>query len=432
MKVLIIDDEKVSRKVLLRQMEGIGDCTVVDDSEKGLKLVLKSLQEKQAYDLITMDVSMPKMDGPTLLKMIRKKEQSLKIEKTDWIKIIMVTSRMNISTIKKCIKLGCNGYLSKPVNKYQLLNNLAQLGVVDLPKTAAEKREGKAGIVAGIIKRFYAGKIQLPVLPGIVTEVQSLMKKSDPSIESLGKIIQKDILISTKLISIANSSLYRGVEKVEDLNTALVRLGAKAASGLVSSLVAKDMFASDDDKTNELFEQLWMHSFACACIAKHLAEQLKHPNPETLFLMGIVHDIGKMLLIKAIADINPEETFEDDIQIAVHEIHTTFGAVLLKKMRFAPEFISVAEFHHWNDFSKKDDKELVMINLADNMARELGYGFFDLESKKQADQARDDTAPVEINIKNLKAAAHLGIEEKDLKAAAEKMAGVIKSSAKAF
>jgi putative nucleotidyltransferase with HDIG domain len=379
MNILIVDDETVSRKILLKKMELIGKCTAVDESHKALKLFDKSYQNKRPYDLITLDVSMPKMDGRQLLRLFRQKEKALKIGKDEQSKIIMVTSRMTASTIKECIKLGCNGYILKPVNKYQLLFNLGRIGLISNDKFEKESASDHSRIVAKIIKRFYAGKIQLPVFPKIVHEIKSLMDKKEPSIEQLAEIIRKDIVISSKLVSIANSPLYRGVDKVKNLNKAVIRLGVKTANGLITALVTKDLYRSDDKNLNLLLEKLWTHSFTTACIAKRLSETLGDKNTDKLFLMGIVHDIGKMMLIKAIADLNPDERFEsEDVQIAVHEIHTTFGAALLKRMRFTNDFLQIAEFHHWNDFSKKEDKELRIIHLADTLANAMGFSLFNI------------------------------------------------------
>ncbi len=410
MNVLIIDDEKISRKVLLRQMEGIGNCTAVSSSRKGLDLVLKALEKQEPYDLITMDVSMPKMDGRLLLRRIRAKEKELEIKKPDRMKIIMVTSRMNISTIKECIRLGCNGYLSKPVSRYKLLESLAKLEFKNLPKISTEAGRAKS-IVSRIIKRFYAGKIKLPVLPGMAREVQKLAEKRNTDMDDVANLILKDIVISSKLISIANSSLYSGLEKADSLGAALVRLGLKAVSGVVFTMTTREMFTSENKGLNSLLEELWKHSFACACLGKRIAEEIKIENSDALFLMGIVHDIGKMLLIRAIYDMNPEELFDEDIQVAIHEVHTTFGAVLLKRMHFPKEFVAIAEFHHWNDFSPQDDPELMVVNLADELANRMGYVSF--MEKEEGAAAGDDEKS--LHLSHLKAVRLLEIEEDRLK-----------------
>ncbi len=431
MKILIVDDEKISRKILVKKLEAAGECVDVDNSKKALELFNKGVEEKKPFDLISLDVSMPKMDGRQLLRAIRNKEKELKLDRKNRVKIIMVTARMNMSTIKECIKLGCNGYLSKPVSKYQLMENLERMGFAkskDDKNSDDKKNHGaKSQIMAQIINRFYKGKIKLPILPRIVNEVQELMQGDDPSIEDLGKIVKKDILITSKLISIANSSLYKGVDMAEDLNAALLRLGMKATYGLISTLVTKDLFKSDNKALNDLMEKLWMHSFACACFGKRIAKELKNKNVETLFLMGIVHDIGKMLLLKAISDMKPEETFEDEeLLLAIHEIHTTFGAVVLKKMRFSQEFVKIAEFHHWNDFSKDENQALLIIHLADFLADGTGYGFSEFTEDKE-------DKPDELkNLEHLESLKQLGIDKDKALEIVEEIKSVIQESAKAF
>ena len=425
---MIVDDETISRKILIQKMMLIGTCTAADDGLTAMELFDKAWKNKEPFDLITLDISMPKMDGRQLLSIIRRKEKAMKIPKNKRVRIIMVTSRMNVATIKECIKLGCDGYISKPVNKYQLLGNLGRMGFAQSEEIHQNDEKTHAKVIAQIIRRFYQGEIILPVLPGIATQVQQLSESRDSTIEDLSRLIEKDIHISTRLIFIANSPLYRGIDKVLDLNSALARLGMKAASGLISTLVARDLFKSKNKKLNHLLENLWLHSFACGCIGKKIALELGIRNPDAVFLMGIVHDIGKMLLVKSIADIHPEETFESmDLMLAIHEIHTTFGAVLLKKMNFSKEFIQVAEFHHWNDFSKEDEKELLIIHLADYLAARIGFVFFNLE------HAEDNPDPdIHANLKNLESLKQLGLSTDKAMEIADEAKAVIRESATAF
>lgn len=428
MKILIVDDETVSRKILQRKLERIGSCTAVDDSLKALALFDKAAKSEEPFNLITLDVSMPKMDGRQLLSMIRKKEKAMKIPKENRVKIIMVTSRMNVSTIKECIRLGCDGYISKPVNKYQLIGNLSHMGLIPADDIEKYDKKKHPQVVAEIIKRFYKEKIRLPVLPAIVNEIRKLMEQQDPSIEDLEQIVKKDIAISSKLVSIANSPLYQGVDMADNLNTALVRLGIKAIYGLIAALAVKELFKTKNKALNFLLEKLWMHSFACGCFGKRIAAELGIQNPETVFLMGVVHDIGKMLLLKFFAELDSGESFENmDIQIAIHEVHTTFGAVLLKKMKFSEEFIHIAEFHHWNDFSSDDEKELVIIHLSDDLACRTGFDFFSTE------QADDKVEPVSLSrLQNMKSLEQLNLDPDKVMEIADEIKSMVKEAAQSF
>ncbi len=431
MKILIVDDEFVSRGILVKKLEGLGQCTPAGDSMRAMKLFDSAAKTTTPYDLITLDVSMPKIDGRQFLSMIRKKEKAKKIPRKDRVKIIMVTSRMNMSTIKECIRLGCDGYISKPVSKIQLLENLGRIGLISSDDIKEEKRITHAQNVSQIIERFYEGKIKLPVLPSIIREVKELMGAADPSIKDLVRIVKKDMVISGKLISIANSPLYRGVDRADNLNAALVRLGIKATYGLISTLVTKELYKSKNQSLNEILIKLWLHSFACASLGKQISETLGIGNADTIFLMGIVHDIGKMLILKAVVDMYPEESLEKmPTQIAIHEIHTTFGAAALKKMRFSKEFIQIAEFHHWNDFSDDDDRELLIINLADYLANKIGYAFYTID---QDDDKVEFGSPESLeHLKKIESRAQLNLSPKKVMKLAMDIKPVILESAAAF
>jgi putative nucleotidyltransferase with HDIG domain len=430
MKILIVDDELVSRKVLVKNLESLGECVAVDDAKKGLAEIALAVKKDQPFDLVTLDVSMPGMDGKQLLQHIRKREAAAKIPRSERVKVIMVTARMNMATIKDCIKIGCSGYLLKPVSKQQLFESLGKMGF-DIPAPQKETdNKSHTEVVTEIIQRFYKGKINLPVFPHIVKEVQTCLGGDSPSIEDLAVIVEKDIVISSKLISIANSPLYKGVDTVNSLNAALLRLGMKATQGVISAVAARNLFKSENKSLKQLLENLWMHSFATACLGKRLGEALKIKNTENIFLMGIIHDIGKMLLMKAIVDLFPEAPVaEPEIQRAIYEIHTTFGAVLLKKLRFSNAFIQVAELHHWNRYPKGTDLELMIINLADFLAHEIGFGLSDFESPQSASNDQEEKL---ARITALPSFQLLGLELDKVLEICDEISVTVKESAGAF
>lgn len=432
MKIIVVDDENICRKILKKNMELIGDCTAVNNSQEALSLISTAFEEKKPYDLITLDISMPLMSGQELLVEIRKREKEMGIPKDERSKIIMVTSRMNMPTIKACIKSGCNAYIAKPINKKQLFSHLKKLGVDTLEGEENKNAEPDFDIMTEFIHRFNSGKIELPVLPHIVQEIQDLLSGSEPSTEDLAKIIEKDGVMSTKLISVANSPLYKGTETVTSVNAALIRLGLKEAQSIITTITNKNLYNSDNSVLKDLLNKLWMHSLACATCGKLIAEALGMDNLENIFLMGIIHDIGKMLLIKAVQDITPNESFENqEIQLAIHEIHTSFGAILIKKWGFSEEFINIADLHHWNRFPEGTAKELLIINLADALSQNIGFGFFDFRaSDGQSEEALKEGD--RISFEDLESFKQLGLDSDRLLEIGEKAKNIIKESSKVF
>lgn len=386
MNILIVEDDAVSRKVITNKLFQLGECTAAKNGKEAIHHFERAIHNNTPFDLVILDISMPDMDGIEVLSTIRKKETWKKIKKSDQIKIIMVTATMRKSSIKKCISLGCNSYISKPFKTKKIYQEIERLGfeVPDLLKFQEKGQKSYTDLVARIIKRFNKGEIKLPVLPHIVKEVQAFVEGEDPSIDGLATVVEKDAVMSTKLISAANSALFKGVDKVSSLNDALVRLGLKTSLSVITAITSKHLFKSDNEELKLLLNQIWLHSLACASGAKLIAQELEDNSLDNVFLMGIIHDIGKVILLKAVSDIAPEEPLDDkSLLAAIQDVHTVFGAVLVKKWGFSKEHIKVVEHHHWTTFPKKTEKELMVIHVANFMAAKSGFSsFFPLPKDK--------------------------------------------------
>ena len=93
-----------------------------------------------------------------------------------------------------------------------------------------EEKEMKGGIreaLTGIMQKYKNGEIELPVLPKIVQEIQGVIKNPVSTVDNLIRVIEKDAAVSIRLISIANSPIYRGADKYTTVREAVPRLGVK-------------------------------------------------------------------------------------------------------------------------------------------------------------------------------------------------------------
>lgn len=397
MKSLVLDDEAVSRKVLAKVLSSLGECITADSGRKAIAEFDAAAAEKKLFDLLILDISMPDIDGIQVLATIRAKEKKAGIPKAARVKIIMVTASIRKSSIKQCIRLGCNGYISKPYNLQLLFKDLKRLGFT-LPDTMKPNENGEktyARLVGQIIKRFNKGEIEMPVLPHMVQEVRNLLEKIDPSMDDLARIVEKDAVIAAKLISLANSVLYKGLDAVTTLNTALNRLGLKETLNLITTLANKNLYISEQAELNRLLHSLFLHSLASACCARFIAVELGEKEVEGFFLTGIIHDIGKVLLLKAISDVSPEESFSDpDLHAAIQDVHTVFGAVLIKKWGFSKSYVQAIECHHWSHFPKGTQKELLVLRLADIFVKDLGYVFSAAHPRPKPDETNPELPDV--------------------------------------
>lgn len=358
-------------------MAPLGETVTTNSGAGALAQFQMAMNNSAPFDLVTLDISMPDMDGRTVLRQMRRAESAGAVEPPAT--IIMTTAKMNKSVILDAIDSGCSDYITKPVSQARLMKKLRALGFSPPDRLARQDTKIHPVVVGKIIDRFHKGKILLPVIPGIVRDIQQVLAKKDASVQELASVIEKEPVVSGKLIRIANSPFFQGRHAVTDLRAAIVRLGTQATHAIVSAITNKALFDADNPSLKKILDRLWQHSFATACCGKMIADKISPDSSDTLFLMGITYDIGNTLLIKAISDFSPDTCFEDtDLMNAVYEIHTTFGADLLKKWKFPELFVRAAALHHWEDFPPDIAKEILVLNLADRFAESIGFGFPDM------------------------------------------------------
>ena len=98
-------------------MQNFGKCKVVESGKKAISAFKKAWESWTPFDLITLDVSMPEMDGIEVVYKIREIEKENKVPKEKQVKILMVTSHSDKDTIVNCVQAGCDDFVVKPFNK---------------------------------------------------------------------------------------------------------------------------------------------------------------------------------------------------------------------------------------------------------------------------------------------------------------------------
>lgn len=128
-RILIVEDDMVSRKFLNRFLSNYGDCDLVVDGIEAIDAYLMALKEKAPYHLICLDIMMPKVDGVKVLKAIRDLENQNNLASDQRAKIIMTTAMGETQVVQKAFDYGCDAYASKPIDTLKLSEVLDKLGV---------------------------------------------------------------------------------------------------------------------------------------------------------------------------------------------------------------------------------------------------------------------------------------------------------------
>ncbi len=130
LKILIVEDDFVCRKLLQMCLSEFGDCFIAVNGQEAVEAVGSAYDEGYPYDLICLDIRMPEMDGQEALRAIRRIEHERGIAGLDCIKVIMTTGLDDSGNIIGAFKTGCEAYIVKPVEKDKLFKEMEKLGLI--------------------------------------------------------------------------------------------------------------------------------------------------------------------------------------------------------------------------------------------------------------------------------------------------------------
>ena len=235
-------------------------------------------------------------------------------------------------------------------------------------------------ILTGILHKFQSGKLKPPVMSQVVREIRAVIKRPKSTSEEIAQAIEKDPVISLRLISVANSPIYRGVSQIQDVKSALPRLGLKETLSIVLAIANKDLYTTDKVQYKLLMDQMWVHSLATGYSAKLIAQKLKIADPENFFLMGLTHDVGKILLLKAFTDVSKQRDLNlMAVTAIIQEAHLSLGSLLLKRWKFDDVYINVLIHHEDEELSDNTEKEILVVHLANMLTRNIGFSLHNEE-----------------------------------------------------
>ncbi|MFZ5994676.1 MAG: HDOD domain-containing protein [Thermodesulfobacteriota bacterium] len=370
-KVLVVDDDagiRLAVKTVLQKM-GVTDVAEASNGHSAWEMI-----KETPYDLIVSDWNMPEMSGDELLRIVKGDEKNKDTP------FIMLTCRRHHDDVVSAIRAGASNYVVKPFSIKDLAQKISETIYPDpeenITGSADDTRNKQAAsLVEKLIKKLNRGQVNLPVLPNVGIKIHQLLRDPKLAIDDITRLIEKEPVISAKLLAIANSPLYAGVGKNDNLERAILRIGLKNVLNTVFVLINRGLYVIKNEKHEAIVKCLWEHSLACAYGAQQTAYMLRLAEPDKYFMLGLLHDIGKVVSLQLLLHPDTQDWSHDSDRLisTLNEIHNEIGAFVLKKWNFDQEYIDIAYYHNREDISSDTPKELLVICFANLLAREMGY-----------------------------------------------------------
>jgi diguanylate cyclase (GGDEF)-like protein len=208
--------------------------------------------------------------------------------------------------------------------------------------------------------------VSFPSPPGVASHIIELAR--DPEIEmgKVAKVLSLDSALSSKVLRIANSPLYAQRRKSENLRQALVVLGLNATLTLALSFsLVKSLRAG---KVNGVdYPLYWRRALVAATAARALADALRQPLAEEIFLAALLQDVGILALDQALPDLYRGAGSDQSDHRGLAEIekrrlnadHAEIGAWLMKNWNLPPRLYRAIEHSHRVDLSVTSDPALI-------------------------------------------------------------------------
>jgi len=205
-----------------------------------------------------------------------------------------------------------------------------------------ERRELESKISFQLYRDLKSEAAILPSLPDLALRIRRAIDDESSDARTVARLVEADPAMAAKLLKVANCALYGGLEAVDSCAAAVVRLGLETTKQLVVSFALKEVFRSKDKAVQKRMHALWKHSSQIAAICSVLAQELEGMTPEEALLIGLVHDVGAIVILNYVEKFPELADDEDLLEDTIGRMRGELGAMILRAWKFNPPVIAGA------------------------------------------------------------------------------------------
>ncbi len=192
----------------------------------------------------------------------------------------------------------------------------------------------------------------LPLISAVASQALDLIQDPEASNQKIEDLICKDPALAARVLRTANSPFYCGRTGVSSISNAIFRLGMKNLRNVIVVAATGEFFNDDDPSV----QHLWQHSIATAMASSYLADALSFSQQSEVFIAGLLHDVGKMIILRqypdvygpmirqSLADGTPMHELEDEHFNFFN--HMMVGGLVIHKWKLHEGVSEAARFHH--------------------------------------------------------------------------------------
>jgi len=220
--------------------------------------------------------------------------------------------------------------------------------------------------------------------PDICIRIFELIESQTASTKQLGDVISQDPNLSARLLKIVNSPYYHFSSRIDTISRAITVIGIRELSSLVLAVSATKTFSNIPNELVNI-DTFWRHSIYTALIARELAQRCDILHPERLFVAGLMHDIGSLIIYNRVPDVaramliqaegNEQALYKLENEL-ISTNHAQIGGVLLDTWMLPKILRDAVMFHHEPELCETAPVESSIVHIAEALANSSIIGGF--------------------------------------------------------
>ncbi len=224
-------------------------------------------------------------------------------------------------------------------------------------------------------KKFILNYNDIPAMPNVMVKALNVIKDEGSGLNDLADVMCYDQALTAQVLKLVNSAYYGFAQQITSINKALPLLGMDQAKNIIITFAMKPMLTSRGGRV------LWEHSIRAAVGCEYLAQEFKIMDPAEAFVIGFLHDIGKIVLnmknpivYRRVTDlVNKGANILDVENMFFGTNHSDVGFLLAKKWQLPIVVVNGIKYHHQPQLSSMSNFAYI-VYIADKLTQDKSRG----------------------------------------------------------
>lgn len=231
---------------------------------------------------------------------------------------------------------------------------------------------------------------KLPRLSPLAVQFLGLVSQPGCDVSDLAPVVEKDTVLSAQILQKANSAVFGRVQPIHSVQHAIAMLGVGTMRRFAVGLSLSNLFGRQHTARSFSMRRFNLHSVATGTLVELLAEELPVASPQSAFVAGLMHDIGKLLIavhmpkqfedVLALAALTGETAVECERQI-MGISHAELSALAAARWDLSDAIVAAARYHHEPEQASAAERVApgrlglaIVVHKADAFVNSLGLG----------------------------------------------------------